>query len=88
MTELSNGHRFMTLINSAGPQQPTSRIKRKLFLSAEAILELLTVHYNLKADRRRHPSAVLYYDKQGHTGHAISLFDADKLGTRFAYSDP
>jgi len=88
MSELSSGDRFMTLINSAGPQQPTSRIKRKLFLSADAILELLTVNYHLKANRRRHPSPVLYYDKQGHTGHAISLFDADQSGTRFAYSDP
>jgi hypothetical protein len=88
MFELSNGHRFMTLINSDGPQQSTSRIKRKLVLSSEGILELLTVHFRLKAGRKRHPSALMYYDAKGQTGHTINLLDADGSGELFAYWDP
>ena len=87
--EYSTGKRLMALINTSGPSVDTERIKRKLSLPLDAILDLVTLRYQT-GQGRRHPSQTLYYDKQGKTGHSIALLDVSPLGPgqRFAYIDP
>ena len=88
--EYSDGKRLMALINASGPRLSTERIKRKLFLSMDAILDLVALRYWSLQGARRHPLPTLYYDKEGRVGHSIALLDVSPPGTvqRFAYLDP
>ena len=84
--ERSTGEEFWCLVNSAFPLQPMERIKHKLILGPDAILDLAVVYFRPKGRFGHRPWPTLYYD--GRTGHSISLFWANWEGTRFAYVDP
>ncbi|HEY2168983.1 MAG TPA: hypothetical protein VGJ30_05115 [Candidatus Angelobacter sp.] len=93
MLELGFGAPSMTLINETVPQEFTSQIarERKLFLSANVILEFLNVHFErMRYGHLKYHKSVqtLYYDKLGHTGHSILLLDSDSSTHLFAYFDP
>lgn len=84
--EFSQSARFMCLINAGGPRLPNARIERRLVMPADAILELVTWHYRMKAGARRHPWMTLCSD--GKMGHCVTLTDSDEQGLHFAYHDP